>query len=786
EHHPAMTSQGYSPYAYLSGSQSQQQLPPPRPSSTSNSSSTYESQGNHLIIGKCMFCKSQLCYPQAVKVFQCVTCDTINDLIPAPGAVPQEPLTLVQIQQALERAEEQRTETGGELDYTELGTLLREKLRKFGAFNSIFSSGHPITYEHCGVNLEEARQAFSLLVAMPNSIALAVMTSVEAILKRPGKEIKDKEDLKFIMLMFECPWLTRHRTQQESEYHHNITKRLFTIISNLPSDLHKYLSSWFTNCLSTQIFHNRINFVNKFITQRLSNQQKSTDRTQHIIYQSDPRIQAAARVMHLFFKANQPNEKDLPEFGGKNRSGEDFVIVPFSKDSATKSQKIPIDEYYNMIVDLIELPVDFCAWESRSAMFTFCQYPFLISMGAKMQIMAWDAKRQMEIKMQKTIEALVMQKRLRASENGGDATGITLLTQAELQQAPLLILKVHRNNLIEESLTQLSRNEMDLKKSLRIEFVGEDGVDAGGLRKEWFLLLVRQLFDPQYGMFIYDDQSQYCWFNPASFESLDQFYLVGVVIGLAIYNSTILDLPLPLAVYKKLLNIPVALEDLATFRPDLAKGFDQLLNYEEGDVENVFCLNFVGSYEAYGENVEVPLIPNGDDIPVTNHNKRQYVERYANFIMNKSISDQFESFRRGFYLVCGGHALSLFRPEEIEFLVRGSAEPLDIDQLRSVTVYEGFNDEHEVIKNFWSIFKEFEDKNQRRLLQFITASDRYPATGIANLTFKITCMGSHDSNHYPTTHTCFNQLCLYNYRGRDKLKNMLVRAMNESEGFGVK
>ena len=70
--------------------------------------------------------------------------------------------------------------------------------------------------------------------------------------------------------------------------------------------------------------------------------------------------------MHLFFKANQPNEKDLPEFGGKNRAGEDFVIVPFSKDSATKSQKIPIDEYYNMIVDLIELPVDFRAWESRS------------------------------------------------------------------------------------------------------------------------------------------------------------------------------------------------------------------------------------------------------------------------------------------------------------------------------------------------------------------------------------------------------------------------------------
>jgi E3 ubiquitin-protein ligase HECTD2 len=63
-----------------------------------------------------------------------------------------------------------------------------------------------------------------------------------------------------------------------------------------------------------------------------------------------------------------------------------------------------------------------------------------------------------------------------------------------------------------------------------------------------------------------------------------------------------------------------------------------------------------------------------------------------------NTTQQFDWFRRGFTSVCGGDALSLFRPEEIEFLVRGSAEPLDIDQLRSVTVYEGFNDNHEVIR----------------------------------------------------------------------------------------
>ena len=119
--------------------------------------------------------------------------------------------------------------------------------------------------------------------------------------------------------------------------------------------------------MTTKIFHHRINFVNKFITQRLSNQQKSADRNQHTIYQSDARIQAAARVMHLLFKANQPNEKDLLDATGKSRPTQDMVIVLNARDDATKLPKVPIDEYYNMIVDLIDLPADFCAWESRSA-----------------------------------------------------------------------------------------------------------------------------------------------------------------------------------------------------------------------------------------------------------------------------------------------------------------------------------------------------------------------------------------------------------------------------------
>lgn len=64
-----------------------------------------------------------------------------------------------------------------------------------------------------------------------------------------------------------------------------------------------------------------------------------------------------------------------------------------------------------------------------------------------------------------------------------------------------------------------------------------------------------------------------------------------------------------------------------------------MLDYEDDDVEDVFCLNFVGVYERYGETVEVPLVRGGKDIPVTSLNKRDYVERYANFVMNTSIAD---------------------------------------------------------------------------------------------------------------------------------------------------
>ncbi len=277
------------------------------------------------------------------------------------------------------------------------------------------------------------------------------------------------------------------------------------------------------------------------------------------------------------------------------------------------------------------------------------------------------------------------------------------------------------------------------------------------------------------------------------------------MFGLAIYNSTILDVALPPFTFRKLLPSPInysgstgssvrlgvgyTLEDLAEFRPALAKGLGQLLDFD-GDVEKTFCRDFVAEVDRYGQVSIVPLCSNGENRPVTNKNRREFVDLYVHYLLDTAVARQFEPFKRGFFSVCGGNALSLFQPEEIELLVRGSDEPLDVATLRSVAIYDGWSTGQlalvdPVIEWFWATFASADVKDQRKLLSFITSSDRIPAMGAASLVIKITCLGD-DCNRYPIARTCFNTLGIYRYRSRKRLEMRLWRAVFESEGFGLK
>lgn len=308
------------------------------------------------------------------------------------------------------------------------------------------------------------------------------------------------------------------------------------------------------------------------------------------------------------------------------------------------------------------------------------------------------------------------------------------------------------------------------------------------------------------GMFVYDEESQYCYFNPYSWETSDQFYLVGVVMGLAIYNSTILDVALPPFAFRKLLaSAPAAgagaghsmfprqgmrytLEDLMEYRPGLARGLRQLLDHD-GDVEE-FGLGFAIDTDKYGAIIRAPLCEKGENRTVTNDNRREYVDLYVRYVLDTAVVRQFEPFKRGFYTVCGGNAFSLFRAEEIELLIRGSDGALDVGSLRAVAMYDNWGIDNPdgieaVVGWFWETFQAAAPKDQRKMLSFITGSDRLPATGASMMPIKISCLGD-DSGRYPSARTCFNLLSLPRYRSKQKLEFFLWRAVHDSEGFGLK
>jgi E3 ubiquitin-protein ligase HECTD2 len=531
----------------------------------------------------------------------------------------------------------------------------------------------------------------------------------------------------------------------------------------------------------------------------------SDDKSIPVAYCDDWQIKAAARVMALFFAANVSgialrNDVTLHD---PTEAVSSVSWAPHDR-AQRHGQIIPTSDFYNTFLDYSDLIADFEAWEARRVKFTFCQYPFFLSIWAKIQIMEHDTRRQMEVKAR-------------------EAFFDSITTRKAVNQ--YLILRVRRECLVEDSLKGVSEvvgtGGGEIKKGLRIEFKGEEGIDAGGLRKEWFLLLVRDVFNPEHGvlvkmpeffkliihlgMFTYDEDSQLCYFSANSFETSDQFFLVGVVLGLAIYNSTILDIAFPHFAFRKLLAagpsvapgspphakpmMTYTLDDLAEFRPALANGLQQLLEFE-GDVESIFCRDFVADVERYGQVVQVPLCPGGEKKAVTNANRREFVDLYVRYLLDISVSRQFEPFKRGFFTVCGGNALSLFRPEEIELLIRGSDEPLDIASLRAVAIYENWGvpnpaETEPVIVWFWQSFEKAKPDDQRKLLGFITGSDRIPAMGAANLVIKLSCLGK-DSLRFPVARTCFNMLSLWRYDSYQKLERMLWRAVGDSEGFGLK
>ena len=237
--------------------------------------------------------------------------------------------------------------------------------------------------------------------------------------------------------------------------------------------------------------------------------------------------------------------------------------------------------------------------------------------------------------------------------------------------SPFLILRVRRAHLVDDSLDALAQQtRKSLLRPLRVIFEGEPAIDEGGVRKEFFQCLVEQLFNPDFGMFEWCEETRVFWFSRTSrlAEAEAEFFLVGLVLGLAIYNGVILDLRLPHLLWRRLMNEPVGFMELRQVQPDLWRGLRSLLEYD-GDVETAFMADFAIETDFLGHTQLTELVPGGADVPVTNANRQEYVAAYSEHLLGSSVAPQFAAFQKGFLLLCDGIAFSFLSPLELEELV---------------------------------------------------------------------------------------------------------------------
>ncbi|XP_042898021.1 ubiquitin-protein ligase E3A [Parasteatoda tepidariorum] len=430
------------------------------------------------------------------------------------------------------------------------------------------------------------------------------------------------------------------------------------------------------------------------------------------------------------------------------------------------------DEFYNEpLSEQLEMDRDFAYYKAdggNTGKFSFMNYSFILTPAVKSMGLYYDNRIRMYSERRMSV--------LQSIVHGAPPN-------------PYLKLRVRRDHLIDDALVGLEMVAMEsptnFKKQLVVEFDGEQGIDEGGVSKEFFQLVVEEIFNPDFAMFTLNPETQSYWFNPTSFENDAQFTLIGIILGLAIYNNVILDVHFPMVVYRKLMGKKGTFYDLKDWNPSLWKGLNDLLSYTGDDVENVFMQSFRITYTDVFGTVLVHNLKESDELLVNQDNKEEFVRLYSDFLLNKSIAKQFQAFKKGFQMVTEDSPLRiLFRPEEIELLVCGNKN-FDFNALERATEYDGgYLSDSDVIKWFWELVHDFTLEQKRKLLQFTTGSDRVPVGGLSKLKLVIARNGG-DSDRLPTAHTCFNVLLLPEYETKEKLEDRLLKAINYSKGFGM-
>ncbi|KPJ08774.1 E3 ubiquitin-protein ligase SMURF2 [Papilio machaon] len=359
-------------------------------------------------------------------------------------------------------------------------------------------------------------------------------------------------------------------------------------------------------------------------------------------------------------------------------------------------------------------------------------------------------------------------------------------------------IEVSRNEVLEESYRLVMKlRGKELRKRLLVKFRGEEGLDYGGVAREWLHLLGRELFNPHYGLFQYansGDDRYALQINPDSGvnpEHLSYFHFAGRILGVALFHGHQLDAAFTAPFYKQLLGRAITLRDIRDVDPELHRSLSWML---ENSIAGVIDTTFSVECASFGAVRSVELRPGGAAETVTDANKRDYVRLYVAHRFTRGAERQWLALQRGLADIVPPQLLRPLSPKDLQPLLAGRAD-LDPVDWRRHTRLKHVAPDAPIVNWFWEIVEEFDPEMRARLLQFVTGSRRIPLAGFRALQgstgaaapklFTLHLVADASPDSLPKAHTCFNRLDLPPYPTKEKMHDKLKQAVLETAGFAV-
>ena len=355
---------------------------------------------------------------------------------------------------------------------------------------------------------------------------------------------------------------------------------------------------------------------------------------------------------------------------------------------------------------------------------------------------------------------------------------------------PRPVVRVSRSAIYENSFACFCKmNRPSLHMKWRVEFLNEDGIDSGGLTKEWFIELVKEMVSPNRKLFLQreGDQAGSFGIHPnilkkmSQAESLMHLRFCGTIFGKAIAERCMVGATLDTVLTQSIVGadyVECSMEALESFDPTFANSLKWILNNDiTSDFGETLCA-------CRPDNSIVDFVEGGRNVDVDEQNKQVYVDGMIRFKLLDELEIQRDSFVEGFTSIIRAERIEGFATDELNLMLTGRAD-FDVDEFAKACKFEGDLDSDAPLALwFWEILETMAMETKQALLRFATGCPTVPLDGF-DPEFTLVCNQELSPEALPRAHTCFNKLVLPPYSLHEQGKAQLEQKLRQALEYGV-